>query len=246
MEYEMPDIDQPSTNDYSSTWFEVFLEPIQPIQTEAEIAFMTRYLPMPPYVKVLDLCCGLGRHTRALANKHYQVTGIDSNLSVLNKAKKISNGTIEYLEHDMRKLDELPKTFDAIVNLWQSFGYFDEIVNNNILKQISSKLNSKGRLILDVYHRNFFEQHQGSRQFEKNGLTITETKVMKGNRLTVDLNYGDLGADCFEWQLYTPEEMTELARQVGLAPLIICTGFDENLSASADSPRMQLVFEKDN
>jgi hypothetical protein len=52
-------------NQYSTTWFEVFLQPIQPVQTEREIAFIARWLPPPAYMTVLDLCCGQGRHARA-------------------------------------------------------------------------------------------------------------------------------------------------------------------------------------
>lgn len=50
------------TNIYSPTWFELFMRPIQPVQTDTEIAFVTSYLPLPAYRSVLDLCCGWGHH----------------------------------------------------------------------------------------------------------------------------------------------------------------------------------------
>jgi SAM-dependent methyltransferase len=233
-----------TSNDYSPTWFEVFLESIQPVQTESEIEFLARSLPNPPYLKVLDLCCGLGRHSLGLANKGYQVTGVDINEAVLEKARKYSGDSVEYLKHDMRELNQLHKPFDAVVSLWQSFGYFDNAVNEDILKQIGRILNPKGRFILDIYHRGFFERHQGSRQFEKNDLVITETKVMNGHRLIIDLQYAGRETDRFDWHLYTPEEIVEIAVNSGLKPLVSCTGFDENVPSTSDNPRMQLVFEK--
>jgi SAM-dependent methyltransferase len=166
-----------TTNDYSSTWFELFLESIQPVQTEAEIAFITRQLPNPPYLRVLDVCCGPGRHAQQLADKNYQVVGIDINDAALDKAKKISGGKVVYRKLDMRELSQLSESFDAVLNLWQSFGYFDDHTNAAILGEIRNKLNPNGRLILDIYHREFFEGNQGIRQFERNGVKVTEKKI---------------------------------------------------------------------
>jgi SAM-dependent methyltransferase len=231
-------------NDYSLAWFELFLESIQPVQTEAKIAFIIRHLPNPPYFRVLDLCCGPGRHAQYLADKNYKVVGVDINESALEKAKKISHGNVVYRKLDMRELSQLSESYDAVVNLWQSFGYFDDSTNAAILREINNALNPNGRLILDIYHREFFEQHQGERQLERNGIKVTETKFMQCNRLIVELDYADHGADRFEWQLFTPDEITRLGTQYGFVPLVTCTGFDEKQPASSDSPRMQLVFQK--
>lgn len=233
------------TNLYSPIWFELFLETIQPAPTESETAFIARHLPNPPYETVLDLCCGQGRHTRLLADRGYRITGVDLNSAALDRARSQSSGPATYREMDMRHVMELPGSFDAVINLWQSFGYFDEVTNAGILEQVSRKLNPNGRLVLDIYHRGFFEQHQGVHHFERRGLTIVETKRMTAKRLTVQLDYGSgRVADAFDWRLYTPAEMCDHARQFGLVPLVICTGFDEEKPAAADSPRMQFVFEK--
>ena len=68
---------------------------------------------------------------------------------------------------------------------------------------------------------------------------------MAGTRLAVKLDYGPgHEADTFDWQLYTPDEMRELGEELGFSCLVACSGFDETIPASAGSPRMQLVFEK--
>ena len=223
----------------------MFLNPIQPIQTEKEITFLAYYLPNPPYKTILDVCCGSGRHANILAAKGYHVTGIDLNEDALKKAEHTSNGQTIYQKVDMRNLDEIQGEFDAVVNLWQSFGYFDEATNRDILKQMVNKLKPKGRLILDIYHRGFFEKHQGVRNFEKSGLIITETKSISDNRLTVNLSYGSgYEPDKFDWQVYKPDEIENLGDEVGLRCLIICTDFNEQQEAADDNPRMQIVFEK--
>ena len=232
-------------NYYSTTWFELFLDTIDPEQTEREAAFVARWLPRPAYTTVLDICCGPGRHARALARRGYRVTGVDLNAAALAAVRGESGEQVVYLQRDMRNLDGLPGSFDAAVCLWQSFGAFDAATNADVLGQIGRKLKPNGRLILDIYHREFFERNQGTRRFVRGGATVTETKRMDGDRLAVRLDYEGRGeADEFEWQLFTPGEIRDLAEQLGFSLLNTCAGFDETLPASAEQPRMQLVFER--
>jgi SAM-dependent methyltransferase len=232
-------------NYYSTTWFELFLDTIDPEQTEREAAFVARWLPQPAYTTVLDICCGLGRHARALAQRGYRVTGVDLSAAALAAAHGELGGQVVYLQRDMRNLDGLPGSFDAAVCMWQSFGAFDAATNADVLGQIGRKLKPAGRLILDIYHREFFELNQGTRSFERGGAAVTETKRMDGDRLMVRLDYEGRGeADEFEWQLFIPGEICALAEQLGFSLLNACTDFDETLPASAEQPRMQLVFEK--
>lgn len=230
-------------NTYSQTWFKLFLE-TQP-HTGQETAFLVRQLPQPFYRRVLDLCCGQGRHTHPLAAAGYEMVGLDLDGVALDKARRnTTKGQATYVQKDMRHLEELPGQFEAILSLWQSFGYFDEETNLDILRQISCKLKPRGRFILDIYQRGFFEAHQGSRKIEREGLIITSTNRMSGNRLTAELDYGN-SRDTFEWQLYTLDEICHLAAGFGLACLLICTDYEEQKPPTVDKPRMQLVFERD-
>ena len=98
--------------------------------------------------------------------------------------------------------------------------------------------------MLDIYHCGFFERNQGTRSFEREGRTISETTRLDGDRLTVTLDYGpDLPPDSYAWQLFSPDAIADLARQHGFAQLLACAGFDPATPASAEAARMQLVFE---
>ncbi|MBC7790479.1 MAG: class I SAM-dependent methyltransferase [Anaerolineae bacterium] len=234
-----------ASNEYSAEWFALFLGTSPPPGLELEIAFIERQLPQPSYERIVDLCCGTGRHARLLAALGYDVLGIDSNRVALATARDSQQPRAQYLELDMRRLADVPGEFDAVLNLWQSFGHFDEATNAAILGLISSKLRSGGRFIIDLYHREFFERRQGMRTFERGGQNVAESKSMVGNRLTVRLQYDTTSAsDVYEWQVYTPSELLELAARHDLRCMVACSEFREEVPPTAEQPRMQFVFER--
>lgn len=220
------------------------MEPIPPEQSQAEVAFVARHLPLPTFGRLLDVCCGTGRHARLLTAQGYAVTGVDWSTQALTQAR-LADPQGEYREADMRNLDSLSGEWDGVLCLWQSFGHFGEAENREVLRQMAQRLRPGGRLVLDIYHRSFFVRQQGVRSFERGGESVVEIKQMHGSRLMVQLDYPRRGGrDQFEWHLYTPDEIGALAEAVGLHSVRCCTGFDEQLAPSANHPRMQLVWEK--
>jgi SAM-dependent methyltransferase len=235
-------------NVYSPLWFDLFLLPIAPAQTTTEIAFITRVLPLPAYADVLDLCCGSGRHALPLAERGYHVTGVDRAAGplALARGEAARRGLpAHFIQADLADLSAVPGPFNAVLSLWQSFGYGDAAANATLLRALCDRLAPRGRLLLDIYHRSFFATHQGTRRFEQGGRTITETKHMDGDRLSVMLDYGpDAPADRFDWQVFAPDEISALANACGLRSVLTCTGFIEHQPPSAGVPRMQLLFER--
>jgi SAM-dependent methyltransferase len=232
-------------NDYSSAWFTAFLQSVPPSQTRREVEFVRRHLPQPRYLSILDLCCGVGRHARPLAAHGYQVLGIDRDIGALREARRLSGGQVPYVAQDMRRLGLRPGALDGVLSLWQSFGYFDAATNRDSLRQIHRALRPGGRLVLDVYHRGFFERHQGTRRFEREGMLITESKRLRGHRLTVHLTYGTgKVSDSFQWQLFTPDGLREFAHRCGFRPILACSDFDEGTPPVPETPRMQAIFAK--
>lgn len=67
---------------------------------------------------------------------------------------------------------------------------------------------------------------------------------MHENRLTVKLKYDDQHEDVYQWQVYSPNEITEQVRRCGFDLALACTEFDETREPSADRPRAQFVFQK--
>ena len=230
-------------NAYTRTWFETFAE-TRPY-TQSEVGFIVRNLPNPPCSKVLDVCCGQGRLTNLLAQQGYEMLGVDLDEQALSIAQQSAPPKTRYKHLDMRHLHQVDETFDAVILMWQSFGYFDEVTNQAILQEISRKLRNGGRFILDIYNRAFWENNQGAKQFERKGLKIEALNKMQGNRLICELDYGsEHAAESFDWQLYYHDEIIDLVKPFGLHHLLSGVDSDENKEVGEQSQQIQIVFEK--
>jgi len=239
---------QQGINWCSSTWYSTFLDSIPAARTAAEIAFLTRQLPRSSFARVLDVCCGPGRHALPLAELGHTVTGVDRDAEVvrcaLAAARSAGLRDVGFVQADMRALP-LAGSWDAVLNLWASFGYFDGATNEQVLFDLADRLRPGGRFILDVYHRSFFERHTGERDLERAGVRFRERKHVVADRLHVELYYEETGeTDRFEWQVWTPSGLSALAERAGLATVLACAGWNEGVAAAPEQPRMQLVFER--
>lgn len=109
---------------------------------------ITSYLNLPENAKVLDLACGKGRHSVYLNQLGFDVIGADLSENSISQAKKHENENLHFEVHDMRQPFE--QKFDAVFNLFTSFGYFDNDEDNVItLKAIKESLNEYGFAVLD-------------------------------------------------------------------------------------------------
>ncbi|MEO1267560.1 MAG: methyltransferase domain-containing protein [Myxococcota bacterium] len=124
-------------------------------QTVREAHFIIDQLGVGPGGRIIDLCCGFGRHTIELSKRGYDMSGLDLSLPLLQKAlneaqrRKLS---IRFIHGDMRELN-FNREFDALFNIHTSFGYFDDQTNFNILVGSFKALKPGGRMLLEVINR---------------------------------------------------------------------------------------------
>lgn len=93
--------------------------------TEAQLFMnnLTRFLKIPKGADVIDLPCGKGRHAKYLSELGYNVTGLDLSKNSIDHSKQYEHEFLHFDVHDMR--NPLDKKYDAILNLFTSFGYFE-------------------------------------------------------------------------------------------------------------------------
>lgn len=111
-----------------------------------------REIPASDFPNILDLGCGRGRHSITLAERGYNVLGVDLSKEVIDKASEIAEErgltNLRFEVGDMRRT--LDKTFNAVVNLFTSFGYFlRDNENARVVQSVEQMLNKGGLFILD-------------------------------------------------------------------------------------------------
>ena len=122
------------------------------------------------YSRMLDLGCGNGRHSKRLAAKGFDVTGIDLAASSIRDAKKYESTTLRFYRQDMR-VPFGKNAFDYVFNFFTSFGYFnDPDDDNKVVRNISTALKPGGLLVMDYINAVYAERR----------LTAAEEKEIDG------------------------------------------------------------------
>lgn len=109
---------------------------------------ITEFLNLPKTSHILDLPCGKGRHAVFLNSLGYKVTGGDLAANSIKLAQEFENDTLKFKVHDMR--EPFNNSYDAVFNLFTSFGYFDDDNEDMlILQNIKNGLNTDGAFVFD-------------------------------------------------------------------------------------------------
>jgi SAM-dependent methyltransferase len=109
---------------------------------------ITSFLKLPNQTHILDLACGKGRHAVFLNSLGYTVTGVDLSENSILSASSKANDRLNFKVHDMR--DSFSEKYDAIFNLFTSFGYFeDDAIDIKIVQNIKEGLHTNGIAVID-------------------------------------------------------------------------------------------------
>jgi SAM-dependent methyltransferase len=113
------------------------------------ISNLLNYLKLPSNAHLLDLACGKGRHAKTLNEFGYEVLGVDLSPNSIAIASELKNEHLDFQVHDMREPIQ-GATFDAVFNLFTSFGYFDDTTDNErVCSAIAQMLSPNGVLVID-------------------------------------------------------------------------------------------------
>jgi SAM-dependent methyltransferase len=108
--------------------------------------------------RMLDVACGKGRHSRFLAEKGFDVTGIDISFDSINEAKQNESETLHFYVHDMRLLFRI-NYFDFAFNFFTSFGYFTtRREHDDAMRTIAGSIRPGGKLVIDYLNLHYIEK----------------------------------------------------------------------------------------
>ncbi|MAZ72566.1 MAG: SAM-dependent methyltransferase [Flavobacteriaceae bacterium] len=147
------------TSDWYASWFDTpYYHILYKDRDNAEAnSFMdrlTQFLQLEENDTILDLACGKGRHAISLSQKGFQVTGVDLSPSSIAFAKQFESERLKFRVHDMCL--PYPQRFNAVFNLFTSFGYFEnEDDNLRTIKAIKKELKANGHGVIDFMNSEY-------------------------------------------------------------------------------------------
>lgn len=135
-------------------------------EAAAFIDKLIAYLQPPPASSMLDVACGKGRHSIHLAEKGFDVTGIDISEDSIKEALLHKKENLHFFLHDMR-LPFYINYFDYAFNFFTSFGYFNSRrEHDNAIRTIAQSVKPGGYFVMDYLNVHYSEDHL-VHQFEK-------------------------------------------------------------------------------
>ncbi len=184
---------------------------------DQEIHNLLERLPIKREGRVLDLCCGSGRHSRALVKRGYEVVGIDLSSVLLEQAELLNDPQqVTYYQYDMRDIP-FESEFDIVVNLFTSFGYFsDDQESAQVVKNMAKALRSGGEVVIDYLNPSYVKEHLVPKsEREANGLLITERRRLEDGFVKKEISIHD--AEEREPRIYQEQvRLFELEQMMGM------------------------------
>ncbi|WP_394824781.1 class I SAM-dependent methyltransferase [Pendulispora albinea] len=239
---------------FSDDYFVACERLLESFDSEREIAGVVKLLNLKPGERVLDLCCGPGRHAIELGIRGMKVTGLDLNPAYLAAARDEAarrGVVLTTVEADMRAIPPLPE-FDAVINMFTSFGYLEsEEEDARVLASVAQRLRAGGRLLLDGLNREWvmtnqierewFPQPDGSVLLEERTLNLRTSRNRVAFTRIADGKRHELGA--IDVRLYTLTETENMLRRSGLTLRRVYGALD-GTDYAISTRRMIVVAEK--
>ena len=196
----------------------------------AEVDQLADLLDIESPAKILDLCCGLGRHSLEFARRRFDVTGVDRTGVYLRRAQKQADSEglkIEFVQEDMRQFCR-PEAFDLVLNLFTSFGYFESPAEDRrVLVNVHKSLKPGGRLVMDLMGKEIIARIFRERDWrEQDGILILEQRSISQDWSWIDNRWILLRGDKRDefrvsHRIYSAAELTGLLKDCGFKKIQI-------------------------
>lgn len=191
-------LDNEENKEWFSQWFGTeFYNQLYRDRSMAEAKLFIESIRKMPWfhshINVLDLGCGNGRHSYAIAPYVNFVDGIDLSDKQLEIAKSNQLATnCRFHQFDMRNF-ELNKQFDLIINLFTSFGYFKtESDNLSVLNQVHGHCTNGGRFVLDYFNTNWVRENlKDTEIIHVNGVQYEISRTIELDRVIKRIKVGN-------------------------------------------------------
>ncbi|TXE11816.1 methyltransferase domain-containing protein [Seonamhaeicola algicola] len=239
------------TSTWFSSWFDtpyyhILYKDRNDTEAHAFMDTLTNYLNIPENGTILDLACGRGRHARYLNKIGYDVTGVDLSENSIAYAKKYENHRLKFKVHNM--CQPFNKQFDAVFNLFTSFGYFDDDTDNlKTIKAIKANLNDFGFGVIDFMNSDYVIENLVPEEVKTvNNITFNLKRYVEGNHIIKDISFTD--NDHFynykeRVRAFTLEDFEQLFEEANVHLLDVFGDYNLRKFSKKTSERLVMIFK---
>jgi SAM-dependent methyltransferase len=220
--------------------------------TQEEVDHLIELAELQPGMAVLDLPCGIGRHSCELARRGFQVTAVDRTQAYLRTARQLSAEgglQIEFVEKDMRSFRRA-EAFDVILNLFTSFGYFEDQDDDRlVLQNFYQSLKPAGVLVMEMMGKEILARiFRHNSWEEEDGLLYLQQRHISDDWGWIDNRWilikdGEVREFTLGHRLYSAVELSTLIQQAGFSQTSVY-GSLEGIPYNQDARRLVVVARK--
>jgi SAM-dependent methyltransferase len=218
-----------------------------------EVDFFIRLLGIGCGASILDLCCGVGRHSLELARRGFQVTGVDRTGAYLETAgrKAAAEGLeLELIQCDMRSFVQ-PESYDAAINLYTSFGYFEDIADDRrVAGNLFNSLRPGGGLVMEMMGKEVLARIYQRRDWQElpDGALFLQDRQVTEDWTWMQSRYilirdGESSEYAVSHRIYDGAGLRELLLNAGFETVSLFGSLDGR-PYDTDAPRLVAVARK--
>ncbi|MGX7668534.1 SAM-dependent methyltransferase [Flavobacterium pedocola] len=247
----MSDIQKPSTENWFASWFDtpyyhILYKDRDYAEAQHFMDNLTHYLNLPEDAKILDLACGKGRHSVYLNQLGYDVTGADLSENSIAAASEFANEKLHFKVHDMREPFE--EKFDAVFNLFTSFGYFESDDDNlTTLKAIQDSLTEYGFAVIDFMNVNYIINNLVPQEVKTvEGIDFHIKRYVKDNHIFKEIDFEDNGQKFHfteKVKALTLDDFEQMMEEAGIFLLDVFGDYKLRKFFKNDSERLIMIFK---
>ena len=246
----------------SRPWWELLFQddyprfgaPLKPPQIESDVAFIEKRLNLAPGARILDVGCGDGGHAAILAQRGFDVVGIDTSLPLLARASakaRSSQQRVQFQQLDMREMNE-SAAYDGAVIWDNGFGFFDDATNESVLANLHRALRPRGQILIDLLNRDYVVSRlpslvwfEGDRSICMDDAQLNEATSRLMVHRTVLFEEGRSREFDYSMRLFSSHELRSMLERVGFRIMEV-SGHIATPGAffGADSPRLIMLAER--
>ncbi|MGM0469770.1 MAG: methyltransferase domain-containing protein [Promethearchaeati archaeon] len=221
--------------------------------TSNEVSLIIDYLNLKKDDKILDLCCGQGRHLLELSRRGFKnLYGLDQSSYLIKRAKTTclkENLSVHFKEGDARKLSYSTDNFDVVMILGNSFGYFESKHDDlKVLKEVKRVLKPLGKIFLDITDGEYLLNNFNKRSWEwinkrffvcrERNLSLDKERLISREVIT-DVNHGVIADQFYAERLYTEKKISELLEFAGFTKPTLYDKITPNSERNQDLGMME-------